>query len=356
MPGYEIDFLALESLSKSGDAICLRFGELLGWNRYQRVVVVDGGHRSDGPSVIEHLQRYYCSGLLEIPYIDLLVSTHPDGDHIGGLQHIVEHASVGELWIHQPWLHASSLKKYLDDRFTASGTKSRLKKDLDSAVELVRVAQQRGVVVREPFQGVTGLGGAVTVLGPERHFYEKQVATFRLGGATLPALPNPGLMYENYRVETLDQGGGTSPMNETSVVLWVQPPSAPGLLLTGDAGVLGLTDAVIYAYRRHLRLWGASVVQIPHHGSRRNVSPQLLDAMLGPPAGVWHQPTRHAVVSCATNGAPKHPSDRVLNAFIRRGCSTLMTAGGSIQISQNAPVRANFAAVAGRELKYLVEG
>ncbi|MYF28108.1 MAG: hypothetical protein F4169_04470 [Gammaproteobacteria bacterium] len=219
MLGYEIDFLALESLSKSGDAICLRFGELAGWNRWQRVVVVDGGHRGDGPRVIEHLRRYYCSGLQETPFIDLLVSTHPDGDHVGGLQYILEHAFVGELWIHQPWRHASSIKKYLDGRFTTQGTKSRLQKDLDSAFELVQAAQQRRVVVREPFQGVTGLDGAVTVLGPTRNFYEKQIATFRLNGATLPALPNPGPAYENYQTETLDQGGGTSPMNETSAVL-----------------------------------------------------------------------------------------------------------------------------------------
>ena len=163
-------------------------------------------------------------------------------------------------------------------------------------------------------------------------------------------------MYEDYRVETLDQGGGTSPMNESSVVLWVQPSSAQGLLLTGDAGVLGLAYSVNYALRSNLPPQAAGVVQIPHHGSRRNVSPWLLDAMLGPPRGAWHQSSRFAVVSCALNGAPKHPSDRVLNAFTRRGCSTLMTAGRSVRISQNAPVRADYAAVAGRELQYLVQG
>jgi len=40
--GYEIDFLAVGSGEKSGDAIALRFGDLLGPRTSRRVVAVDG--------------------------------------------------------------------------------------------------------------------------------------------------------------------------------------------------------------------------------------------------------------------------------------------------------------------------
>ena len=341
--GYEIDFLALGSETKSGDAICFRFGQLLGLIQEQRVVVVDGGFNDDGKNVVNHIRHYYRNIFTAgNPAIDLLISTHPDGDHIGGLQYILDNVTVRELWIHQPWRHATSIHKYInDDRYTHRGTKTRLQKELDCAYDLVQLARRKGVTVREPFQGLTGLGGVVTVLGPTREFYHEQLALFRLGGATLPALPNPGMSYEDYRIETLDDGGGTSPMNETSAILWVQTNENDRMLFTGDAGVMGLCHALIYSNNNNIPLSQANVVQIPHHGSRRNVNPVVLNAMLGVPPGIVHQPVRWAVASCAINGRPKHPSNRVINAFIRRRCSPLITAGTNIWLYRNAPARNN---------------
>ncbi len=346
---YEIDFLALQSVAKSGDAICMRYGRLQGLVINQRIVVVDAGHSDDGQSVVNHIQTYYNDIFLQgSPSIDLLVSTHPDSDHIGGLRYILDNISVRELWIHQPWLHAANIRQYIDDgRYTTRGIKSRLQTDLDSAYDLVQTARGRGVIVREPFRGLTGLGGVVHVLGPTENFYHQRLAEYRLGGTTLPALPNPGLTFENFATESLDAGGGTSPMNETSVILWIQIPDGDRLLLTGDAGILGLSEALVYAYQIQINPTLADVVQIPHHGSRRNVSPIILNAMLGEPPGEAHQPIRTAVVSCAANGSPKHPSSRVLNAFTRRRCSTLKTAGRDTCVSRNAPVRSSYSSVSG---------
>ena len=99
--GYEIDFLALQSDGKSGDAICLRFGSLTGLFLQQQIVVVDAGHQADGPTVVNHIRQFYKNPLTAgDPTIDLLISTHPDGDHIGGLLHVLQTLPVRELWIH----------------------------------------------------------------------------------------------------------------------------------------------------------------------------------------------------------------------------------------------------------------
>jgi competence protein ComEC len=52
--------------------------------------VLDGGNLGDGKKVIDHLESYV------LPYCprsgpDLVVSTHPDGDHVGGLSEVVEY-------------------------------------------------------------------------------------------------------------------------------------------------------------------------------------------------------------------------------------------------------------------------
>ena len=81
----------------------------------------------------------------------------------------------------------------------------------------------------------------------------------------------------------------------------------------------------------------------PHHGSRRNSGPTVLDRLLGPrQPSFYHR--RYAVVSAAKNGEPKHPSRRVTNAFTRRGSSVVPTQGSAFWYHEDAPVRAGYSA------------
>lgn len=85
---FEIDFLDVES-SKSGDAIPLRYQP----NGVSRIHVVDGGYQATGEKLVSHIKTYYGD-----PYfIDSVVVSHPDGDHVGGLRKVLEEFEVGEL-------------------------------------------------------------------------------------------------------------------------------------------------------------------------------------------------------------------------------------------------------------------
>lgn len=54
-------------------------------------MLVDGGHRYAGDEVIAHLNKRGVSK------IDLLVNTHPDADHLGGLIDVLETFPVGKV-------------------------------------------------------------------------------------------------------------------------------------------------------------------------------------------------------------------------------------------------------------------
>ena len=54
------------------------------------------------------------------------------------------------------------------------------------------------------------------------------------------------------------------------------------ILLAGDAGREGLSEAADSAPFIGLRLPGIDRFHVPHHGSRRNVSTEVLDRWLGP--------------------------------------------------------------------------
>jgi hypothetical protein len=51
----EIDFLAVGDASKSGDAIAVRFGNLVGKREEQTVITIDGGTIESGEDLVEHV-------------------------------------------------------------------------------------------------------------------------------------------------------------------------------------------------------------------------------------------------------------------------------------------------------------
>src|SRR5262249_10495103 len=100
------------------------------------------------------------------------------------------------------------------------------------------------------------------------------------------------------------------------------------VLLTGDAGISGLTWAANYATACGLSLQQFSLVQIPHHGSRRNVGPTLLNRLLG---GIQPEPSpiRFIAFVSAPPEDDTHPRKMVLNAFMRRGGEVIATQGSN---------------------------
>ena len=55
--GYEVDFLPVGEGEKSGDAISFRFGNLLVDLAQQTVFVIDGGFKSSGQALVDHIRK-----------------------------------------------------------------------------------------------------------------------------------------------------------------------------------------------------------------------------------------------------------------------------------------------------------
>lgn len=142
---------------------------------------------------------------------------------------------------------------------------------------------------------------------------------------------------ENWYEETLRDGGTTSAENETSVILYGDL-GAGGILLTGDAGLRALQTAIDYATHTGTDLSRLWLFQVPHHGSRNNISPSVLDAIVGPL--VMENQTRpvRCVVSAGREDR-EHPRQIVLNALWRRGLRPEVTRGQIICHQHQTPAR-----------------
>jgi hypothetical protein len=89
-------------------------------------------------------------------------------------------------------------------------------------------------------------------------------------------------------------------------------------LLTADVGPDGLAEARLYARGAGIP-HQPDLVQVPHQGSRRNVTPLVLDAWLGP--RVANNNSERCGIAFCMVGESKddHPRRIVSNAFTRRG-------------------------------------
>lgn len=330
---YEIDFLPVGNGDKSGDAICLRWEE----NDIYKVMIIDGGSKESGQKLVDHIKKYY-----DTTKVDYVINTHPDQDHASGLSVVLEQLDVKELWIHRPWNYTYEIIDYFKDgRITAESLKKRLELSFSYVKPLEEIANTKGITIKEPYQGE--MIGIFEVLSPSKAWYlhdlipdfsktpDKKENIFT---EAFESMKETVLSWieEDLHVETLREDGKTSADNESSVILYANIEDK-GILLTGDSGIRALNKA--YEYKPHLSN-ELIFIQVPHHGSRNNVNPDILDKILGEKGQEKNNKT--AFISAGKNSTT-HPRQSVVNAFIRRGCKVIETKGESKRHRRGTPDR-----------------
>ena len=330
MDFFEVDFVKAGD-NKSGDAIALRYRRN---NETQTSVhVVDGGYTEDGQKLVDHINSQYGSP----ERIDNVILTHPDRDHAGGLMTVLESFEIGTLWMNRPWNHIADLLPMFEYEYTEEGLVQRLKRDFPNTAALEKAAENLGIEVRDVFQG-TNIGGFL-VLSPSRDFYlELVVASEKTPEAEREA-SFTGQVYSFVRqairsvsalwgVETGLLGGteGTSAENEMSVIQ-LGIFSSGNILLTGDSGVKALDEAYNYAIQLGIQLPGLTHFQVPHHGSRHNLSTEILDKWLGQRLPSMPSPGQYTVATLisAHENDEDHPRKSVVRALWHRGANVCST-------------------------------
>lgn len=342
--GYEVDFLPVGNESTGGDAIALRYGNLFGDRTEQTVIVVDGGYRESGERLVEHLDNWY-----ETDRVDVVLSTHPDQDHASGLAVVLEECEVGALWMHQPWKHSNEFAALSRRGFRSERLSGHVEASLNSVHELEEIANKFDVPIVEPFTGVHTSDGFFQIVGPTEWYYEELLDEIVQGSSTVSNVLSKlggvldkaarAMLPESIYEETLTDAGETTPRNNTSAISLLSFDGRHSLL-TGDAGATALEYAA-----DELELYGLGAsdlkfCQVPHHGSRRNVGPTILDRMLG---GIVESKRGTAFVSAPKkNPESKHPSKKVVNAFCRRGYPVHATQGSTKRHSHEAPDRPGY--------------
>lgn len=306
---YLIRFFQVGTGSKGGDAILIR---LFDENDKEHLVLIDGGYKETGEAIVNYINKE-CS----TQHIDVVFNTHPDKDHISGLMNVLgnDDITVGSLVLNRPWKDAKFTKEMFDDnRITDKSLIKRIKDAFGYADDLEQVANDREIKIYKGMEGANCYHGIITVLGPSETLYKRGL----LGSEKTPeSYIEAGLkdyIPTNYSEEDYVKGRtiewyddeNTSSVNQTSLVIAFTLGNLK-VLFTGDAGKEAMNSALDYYERSGGKSSDFTIVQLPHHGSRKNINPTILKR-LGTPK---------YIISCPPNGESEgHPSRRLMNKIL----------------------------------------
>jgi hypothetical protein len=256
-------------------------------------------------------------------------------------------------------MYSHVIRDYFDDgRITVPSLAARLQNKMRAAHDLEVIARRRGIRIEEPFTG--DMIGPFQILSPGREWYvhwlvpafEKspdatsnragglqQAGAWNIGALALDPMITDEWIIESWFAESLREDVTTTAENESSVVLYGNF-GGRGVLLTGDAGIQALHHTAAVAEYSGIDLPSTlRFMQIPHHGSRHNVSTAALDRLLGPRQGFTGLPPDRVAYASAGKNSKSHPRQAVMNAFWRRGFQPFATRGTALRYSYQMPPR-----------------
>ena len=303
----EIDMLSVEN----ADAILIRTIDDTG----EHVVVIDAGRPGHASDVINHIRNHYGDNTT----IDLLINSHPHDDHVGGIGGIVDDVdiTIKQVLIHDPCTFQNQLESIpiasRQNHFELMCHVTHSMKSLRTLNDVIKKLDCKGIPHFQPFAGqVYNLRdeATLTVVGPTEEFYAELAPSIK--SLTDVASPFRALKAISEHVETrsdeeiVDEHDDTSAFNNSSAILLLTHGSNR-YLFTADAGPKAFRSAIAWAKDcgQESLLTEVDWMQIPHHGSKANITSDLIK---------YFQP-RVAYVSAKGGDDINHPSAEVVRLY-----------------------------------------
>ena len=316
-----MDIFTLELLpARFGDAIWVEYGDPQSPHR----MLIDGGARSATCATIVELMNARIGAA--DPDFELIVLTHIDADHITGLLNLFEDRTVAlrprDVWFNG-WEHLPSdlMGSKQAERLSMAIHKRHLSWNNDFGGKAVRLVGTLAQPNPDVLPEITLPGGMVlTLLSPtyeglaklrpvwkdeldKAHLVPGSAAQLvgeadRLGGARGPLQPDEDAK-ERFKPDTSEANG--------SSIAFLAEYNGRSALFTGDAHAPVLESSL----RTLLRNRGQDKLtvhafKLPHHGSKYNLSPELLGLLN----------TRRFLISTDGTSSSRHPDPVALARII----------------------------------------
>lgn len=264
------------------------------------VMVIDGGTSEKSDAVISHIQNYHGGT------VNLAVCTHPDTDHIGGLIELFDNCTVLNLFLNDPRDVISEAVLLERARNNLAPDDVRIFKNAFERIDelkagaAVQGTQHHPITFASTEPRFAWGGWNVYILGPSENLFRdiwlnEDVVRDWFNSDIVDAL-----VAQQQNSSVLDDPSiDTKPVNTSSIIILIEGYGKK-FLFTGDAGKRALRDAIGVRDISQLT-W----LDVPHHGSRRNLDTGIIN----------HLSPEVAYVS--SPGTTKHPRRTIIRALQR---------------------------------------
>lgn len=295
---------------EDGDAIILTLKD----NDRKALILIDGGYKTYYPKVKKRIEELLPGFNTKI---DLLICTHYDNDHIGGVENILDdyHSIIQEIWMHKIEASISEEISFLTDKVNHLGSSLLLEDDkiiksvegysnnlvLEGYRDLLRVVEKikKYGLEQKVVQAMAGTKfkkfPEFSVVSPTLLYYNQNLPSLKkeslledLRSNIKNKSTNFPRLIELYMegkedigepqdyCELLEKSSLSNNVTATNMVSIVTLLEAneKKFLFTGDAG--------IESFELHTPQWTTNLkdlffLDVPHHGSKNNTSKKMLD-------------------------------------------------------------------------------
>ncbi len=264
----------------NGDCILISFIDAEGANRN---ILIDGGTPASYPRMLKPLYKDLENN------IDLLVVTHIDDDHIGGIKKLFEDTQLDKSRIKKVWFNSGGL---LNHYFGEDEDKSRAVSIVPDDITDMSLAQ--GNVLEAKLDQLTNVWvKKIIKAGDKINVHDCRVEILSPNDVTLKRLNQnwetetdiqvnmSGNVHDDFEVDIEDLikrpfKEDTAIPNGSSIAFLMEINGIKGLLL-GDAFPSVIVESLKgLGYSKDNKL-NLDFVKISHHASKGNTSPELLD-------------------------------------------------------------------------------
>ncbi|MBA9026168.1 MBL fold metallo-hydrolase [Peribacillus huizhouensis] len=104
----------------------------------KKVMVIDAGNNDDEDKMVAYLKE------LGVSKVDILIGTHPDADHIGGMDAVIDSFDIGKIYMPKVQRNTQTFESVLQSIqnkvLTVTTAKAGIELDLDPAVQVKMIA------------------------------------------------------------------------------------------------------------------------------------------------------------------------------------------------------------------------
>ncbi|MDU0321148.1 MBL fold metallo-hydrolase [Clostridium butyricum] len=270
-----------------GDCILINFKDE---NKISRNILIDGGIRRTYETALKKRLKKIIENNENI---DLLVVTHIDDDHIGGIIKLFEDKNINKQFIKKVWFnsHCNIYRKYgdiVDNTELKIQDNNNLKTSSNQAITLekklraLNIWEEEVIEVSNKFKEYKFYGLKITVLTPDFN------TLCKLNKKIIDELGTDGLLtaskvndYDK-TIDTLirmDFEEDESITNKSSISFIIEDENSLKYLLLGDShptDVISSLKKLGYCKENKIKL---EYIKLSHHASKRNLNYDLLEVL-----------------------------------------------------------------------------